>query len=118
MDHIYLQAAYITHLVKENMDAIGGAFVSFLVAQDYNFGRFAAAMASGIFCAAYFSEWLVNFLPIPADMDRADALSIAGALWGLTGYVFVSTTIIFVQQKTSGYLTKSFDANIDKEDVK
>lgn len=97
----------LMQFVKDYKNAIGGAFVSFLVAQDFNIGRFVAGLAAGVFCAAYFTDWLLIYLPLPADMDKATAHSIAGALWGLTGYVVISTGMIFVQQKVTEYLAKA-----------
>lgn len=109
MEQFYTALSGLTYFVKEHWDALAGSFVSFLVAQDYSLARFAAGIASGLFCAIYFSDWLLHYLPLPPEVSKADAHTIAGALWGLTGYVVVSTGLIFIQQKTTEYLDTATD---------
>lgn len=104
----------LMQFVKDYKNAIGGAFVSFLVAQDFNIGRFVAGLAAGVFCAAYFTDWLLMYLPLPDDMPAGSAHSIAGALWGLTGYVVISTGMIFAQQKVTEYLSKAAHSAVPK----
>lgn len=98
-------------LIHDYWSALAGSFVSFLVAMDYSLGRFCAGTASGLFMAYYFTDVLLYYVPMPSTLTIDQQCTLGGALWGLTGYIVVSTLLIFAQTKTTQILGKMGDSD-------